>query len=127
MKIAVLATALGCSGGAQIETEPVPETTGDLSTAATLGIPPGHLPAPGQCRLWEPGHPPGRQRHLPSGGCDRIERTVSPGQWIVYRPGTDRKIVEVRMYGHLGGPNPRINLIRIFDIATGELLREETP
>jgi hypothetical protein len=31
------------------------------STAATLGIPPGHLPPVGQCRIWIPGTPPGHQ------------------------------------------------------------------
>ena len=28
---------------------------------ASLGIPPGHYPPPGQCRVWLPGTPPGHQ------------------------------------------------------------------
>ena len=28
---------------------------------ASLGIPPGHYPPPGHCRVWLPGQPPGHQ------------------------------------------------------------------
>src|SRR5258706_7886085 len=38
-----------------------PEVNRGPSTAATLGVPPGHLPKPGECRIWIPGTPPGRQ------------------------------------------------------------------
>src|SRR6266516_353093 len=37
------------------------ETSRGPSTAATLGVPPGHLPDEGECRVWIPGAPPGRQ------------------------------------------------------------------
>src|SRR5207249_9008254 len=41
---------------------PTPEAeTAGPSTAATLGVPPGHLPKPGECRVWIPRVPPGRQ------------------------------------------------------------------
>ncbi len=40
------------------------------STAATLGIPPGQLPPIGQCRIWIPGRPAGRQARARS--CDGI-------------------------------------------------------
>jgi hypothetical protein len=31
------------------------------TSAQQLGIPPGHLPPPGACRVWYPGRPPGHQ------------------------------------------------------------------
>ena len=39
------------------------------------GIPPGHLPAAGQCRVWYDGVPPGRQPAPTS--CDQAERRAS--------------------------------------------------
>ena len=77
------------------EPEPVRRSP---STAATLGIPPGHLPAPGMCRVWVPGTPPGHQAKARS--CDRIERTAPAGSWIVERPTgnkKDKKMVHVRV------------------------------
>src|SRR3989449_8806199 len=47
------------------------------STAATLGVPPGHLPKPGECRVWIPGVPPGRQPRPKSRACAGIE-AVAP-------------------------------------------------
>ena len=48
--------------------EPSPEhsaaTRRRPSTAATLGIPPGHLPPPGMCRVWMPDQPPGQRPRL---------------------------------------------------------------
>jgi len=92
---------------------------GAKSTAATLGIPPGHLPPPGSCRIWEPGRPPGHQEA--PGDCDTLARRVDRGEWLVYRPGRDKKYVEVRVYD---GPRTGVTLVRLFDILTGELLEE---
>ena len=126
--VGTLTVVLGCSSGVPIDTDPFPD--GDVrtrqsgvSTAATLGIPPGHLPAPGECRIWEPGQPPGQQRRLPNGPCDGIERSVRPGQWLVYRPGENKKIVEIRTYDAAGS----VGWIRIFDVVTGALLEEVSP
>lgn len=146
LRVGIITTSVGCSSGTPIDTDPFPDgevktrqsgvvvddegvarTTGERSTAATLGIPPGHLPAAGQCRVWEPGRPPGQQRHLPNGACERVERAVEPGQWLVYRPGENKKIVEVRMYDAGSQRYPAVSLIRIFDLATGELLEEIDP
>lgn len=138
LRIAALCLAgltLGCSGNPPSESGPSPRpsvvpsggetvtTTGERSTAATLGIPPGHLPAPGECRVWEPGRPPGQQRRLPRGSCRAVERAIRPGQWLVYRPTTDKKVVEVRTYGATAGRSV-VRLVRIFDVATGVLVRE---
>lgn len=44
-------------------------------------IPPGHMPPPGQCRIWFPGTPPGQQP--PPGDCWELERQVPPGAWLI--------------------------------------------
>lgn len=136
VSVLALGGCIACSGNSRVESGPSPRaevlasgngtvvTDGSSSTAATLGIPPGHLPAPGACRVWEPGRPPGRQRHLPSGSCRDVERQVRPGQWLVYRPGDDRKVVEVRTYEAARSGGIVLRLTRVFDIATGKLLRE---
>ncbi|MDX1579704.1 MAG: hypothetical protein R3266_14555 [Gemmatimonadota bacterium] len=137
--VVAVGVAAGCSGNSPIHTGPSPRpdvvatgsgtvvTTGSRSTAATLGIPPGHLPAPGNCRLWEPGRPPGQQKHLPSGSCTRVEPLVRPGQWVVYRPGANRKVVEVRTYAAAGSSGGLVlRWTRVFDVATGVLLSESS-
>jgi hypothetical protein len=40
-----------------------------------LIVPPGHLPPPGECRIWFPDRPPGHQP--PPGACDEL--SVPPG------------------------------------------------
>lgn len=96
----------------------VPE---NASTAAKFGIPPGHLPPPGQCRVWMPGEPPGKQKKkYPSGDCSSVSRSVPAGGWLVYRPGEDKKEVVVREYGK----GNHVVSIKVFDIVTGAFLRE---
>ena len=79
-------------------TQPAPamsRASTNASTAATLGIPPGHLPPPGLCRVWMPGTPPGHQPRARN--CAGIERMAPAGSWILYRPSEDRKVVQVRV------------------------------
>lgn len=90
------------------------------STAATLGIPPGHLPPMGHCRVWLPGTPPGHQARPRS--CDGIERTAPAGSWIVYRPSRDKKVVHVRVVDQRR-PGVVIRL-RVYDAQRGTLIRE---
>jgi hypothetical protein len=127
----VAIATLGCAGGVSVSSGPSPRTatipsgsaensSQGRSTAATLGIPPGHLPPPGQCRIWVPGRPPGHQGR--SGPCRVLESQVGPGQWLVYRPTRDKKVVEVRVYD---ATRPSVRWIRLFDLATGVLLQEE--
>lgn len=44
-------------------------------------IPPGHLPPPGECRIWYPDRPPGHQP--PPGSCGELRFRVPPGAFLV--------------------------------------------
>jgi hypothetical protein len=128
--IAALALS-GCGSSVLISSDPsspepeVSQSAGGPgpSTAATLGIPPGHLPEPGQCRVWLPGVPPGHQG--PTGDCAELANQVPLDGWLVYRPSKDKKEVQVSVYD---GRRPNVVVvIRFYDTNRGTLLREETP
>jgi hypothetical protein len=117
--IAATCVLAACSGTTVILTGD-PEPKGP-STAATLGIPPGHLPPPGQCRVWIPGDPPGHQ--APSGSCSELASQVPLNGWLVYRPSKSKKEVKVSVYDQ---KKPGvIVVIRVYDSKSGDLLREE--
>jgi hypothetical protein len=100
--------------------QPSPSRGRSPSTAATLGIPPGHLPPPGMCRVWVPGEPPGHQPKPRS--CSNIERTAPAGSYIVERPGREKKIVHVRVVDeHRPGVVVRM---RVYEIRDGKLVRQ---
>src|SRR5690606_15972292 len=65
---------------------PTPRTGGALEVVRADGtvfhIPPGHFPAPGECRVWDPDLPPGRQS--PPGARDDREGQVPAGHYLVY-------------------------------------------
>jgi len=108
-----------------LEPPPSPEVRAAPAAGAMLGIPPGHLPKPGECRIWIPGMPPGQQPKPKSRPCPGIAPLAPAGSWIVYRPADDRKVVHVReVDARRAGAVVRI---RIFDIETTRLLREENP
>jgi hypothetical protein len=44
-------------------------------------VPPGHLPPPGQCRIWYADRPPGKQP--PPGDCRELRARVPPGATLV--------------------------------------------
>ena len=94
----------------------------NASVAAKFGIPPGHLPAPGQCRVWMPGEPPGKQKKNAQGDCSWVASQVPPGGWLVWRPGVDRKEVVVREYG----ASSTLLWTRVYDVVSGALLHEES-
>lgn len=90
--------------------------------ARTLGIPPGHLPRVGQCRVWIPGRPPGQQPSPRSRSCAGIRADAPAGSWIVYRPSRDRRVVHVREVDAV-----RVGVIlflRVYDADSGRHLRD---
>lgn len=48
---------------------------------ARSGIPQGHMPSSGQCRVWYPGRPPGHQP--PPGNCRVLRHRMPAGTWLV--------------------------------------------
>src|SRR5262245_54917054 len=54
------------------------------------GIPPGHLPPPGECRVWYDGRPPGQQP--PTTSCYEAERIASRDRYarVIYGDDRDR-------------------------------------
>ena len=85
-----------------------------------LGIPPGHLPPPGQCRIWIPGRPPGHQP--PPGRCSSLASQVPPGAWLIHSPSRARERVEVSVY-HESRPR-MVVVVRLYDAKTGRFLNE---
>lgn len=49
--------------------------------AYSLNIPEGHMPPPGECRIWFPDRPPGHQP--PPGNCYDLQQRVPPGAVLV--------------------------------------------
>ena len=44
-------------------------------------IPKGHMPPPGECRIWYPDRPPGQQ--APPGNCRELRYHVPPGAYLI--------------------------------------------
>ncbi len=86
-----------------------------------LGVPPGQLPRPGQCRVWVPGVPPGRQAR--SRSCEGILATAPAGSMVLYRPSRERSMVRVR-YIHEARVGVVIT-VRMFEAETGRFVRVE--
>lgn len=94
------------------------------STAAKLGIPPGHLPEVGQCRVWVPGVPPGQQRYPKSISC-LVLGTPPAATWLVYRPTSDHKIVRVRVIDEVRPTVVRV--VRVYRVSDGSWIRDMRP
>lgn len=109
----------GCASVGVAGTIPDGEPMGGYYEA--LAIPPGHLPPPGECRIWYPGVPPGQQP--PPGHCDDLEWRVPPGAWLVYGPSEQYENFIVTVYDER---RPRVVIsIRYYDAESGRFLREE--
>jgi hypothetical protein len=93
---------------------PTPRTVG-----INLGIPPGHLPRPGECRVWVQGRPPGLQPRART--CHGILATAPVGSWILYRPVQYQRQIRVR---YLHTAQQTIIAVRAFDAETGAYLRD---
>lgn len=131
------AALVGCSGKSIYRSEPRPEpAAARRNTAVTLGIPPGHLPPAGKCRVWVPGKPPGHQAR--PRGCAGIERAAPAGSWIVYGPvesddgpgkgkgkakGHQKRTVHVRVVDERRAGV--VVWVRVFDAVSGALVSEE--
>lgn len=44
-------------------------------------IPEGHMPPPGECRIWYPDRSPGQQP--PPGKCEKLQYRVPPGAYLI--------------------------------------------
>jgi hypothetical protein len=89
----------------------------------TLGIPEGHLPPPGTCRLWYPDRPPGHQP--PPERCESLRYHAPVGAWLIHRPKDQPKYVDVSVYDAY---QPGIVItIGLFDVDTGAFLRHLRP
>lgn len=55
-----------------------------------LGIPKGHLPPPGECKIWIPGRPPGQQG--PPQSCSSALRNAPLGAWVITHEGGRYKV-----------------------------------
>lgn len=98
---------------------PQEQRRGNSAVVHTLGIPPGHLPPPGQCRVWIQGRQPGRQARARS--CSGIAATAPTGSWIIYRPGRDNSV-----HVHVMDPSRpgRIYVVRHYN-NNGRWLKDE--
>lgn len=65
----------------------------DYPSYKSLGIPKGHLPPPGRCRIWQPGGPPGQQG--PPMDCREAFHSAPAGYWILERPTKDENLLNV--------------------------------
>jgi hypothetical protein len=74
---AALAIALA---GCAVE-GPVYGPPSDRYPGYVFEIPEGHMPPPGECRIWFPDRPPGQQP--PPGDCYELQRRVPPGAVLV--------------------------------------------
>jgi len=118
----------GCSRRTIIVTEPAPRVVAEPDRpgrTAALGIPPGHMPRRGECRVWIRGVPPGRQPRPKSRPCAGIAAAAPAGSWILYRPTMDRRLVHVRVVDDRRAGY--IVRVRVFEMDSGRFLREEEP
>jgi hypothetical protein len=126
--IATSLALLGCARRTVVVTEPAPPPRArveERGPVATLGIPPGQMPRPGECRVWIRGLSPGRQPRPKSRSCAGIERTAPAGSWILYRPARGARVVRVRMVDERRAGI--VVRVRVFEIDSGKFLREEQP
>ena len=79
-RIVLCATAV--SACAVVESGPPPPVyaPGPPRHAAPQ-VPAGHLPPPGQCRIWFPDRPAGHQP--PPGPCEELQYRVPPGAYLI--------------------------------------------
>lgn len=100
--------------------EPVSAKQADADRAP-LGVPRGHLPPPGECRIWFPNRPPGQQP--PPLHCGDAMANAPAGSWVLYRP--DREEVHARV---IDARRPGVVVrVRVYETDKGRYLRTERP
>ncbi len=57
---------------------------------SALNIPRGHLPPPGECKVWFPGKPPGHQP--PPQSCAAAMRSAPLGAWVITHEGSRYRV-----------------------------------
>ena len=123
MKTPVTTVLLACASLCGCVLTPEPETGPERDPTADLGVPPGQIPGVGDCRIWIPGRPAGRQS--PSRSCEGIEANAPAGSWILSRPAENRRLVRVG-YVHRSRAGEVVRTV-LYEASTGRFLREETP
>lgn len=117
---AALLSLAGCSSHVVVAKSP-PHPAPPHSVrgpVASLGIPPGHYPPPGHCRIWVPGRPPGHQAR--SAPCYSLG-PVPLGAWVLHRPVDDKRIIEVSVYDDVR-PETVVS-VGYYDVKNGRQLR----
>ncbi len=96
------------------------ETVQGPSTAASLGVSPGHLPPAGQCRIWLKDMPPGQQAR--SRSCEGIVAEAPAGS-MVLEGMEDKKHVRVHYIdARRAGTVARVV---VFEASSGKFVRQE--
>ena len=92
------------------------EGGGHFSRSSHSRIPSGHLPPPGECRLWYPDRPPGHQP--PPYKCGS---RAPAGAWVLQRPAGAPQQVEAIVYD-TRRPGVVVD-VGIFDSRTGSFIK----
>jgi hypothetical protein len=66
------------------------EHDGQVYSFSALGIPKGHLPPPGECKIWIPGSPAGQQG--PPQSCGSAFQNAPLGAWVITHTGDRYKV-----------------------------------
>jgi hypothetical protein len=76
------ALLLAALSGCTVVTPSIPGVPGQVNVNRTPEIPPGHMPPPGECRIWYYDREPGQQP--PPGKCERLKHQV-PSNAVLIR------------------------------------------
>lgn len=87
---------------------------------ASLGIPPGHYPPPGQCRIWMPGVAADRQAKCVP--CTSIDGEIPLGAWVLYRPSREKGVLRVTTYDRRAASS--VVSVDWYDAANGKRVQQ---